>query len=168
MGGAISNAHLSSGRAKGALNVPKWTRVAGALTCLAASAILILGSSDAWARKAQKHAASHHGKSAKSEHHGKKSKAVETAVGPRILPTESTGAAQLSPELLAVKEAIASVRKGRFEDANAAARTIADPAARKLIEWATLRRSDNGAEFAHYELFIRTSPGCPKAPCASF
>jgi soluble lytic murein transglycosylase len=144
----------------------KRTRVAGTLVGLAASAILLFGSSDALARKAHKHATSHHGKSAKTEQHHKKSKAVERAVGPRVLLSddESTGSTQLSPELLAVKEAIASVRKGRFEDANAAARGIADPAARKLIEWATLRRSDNGAEFARYEAFIRANPDWPSIP----
>ena len=89
----------------------KRTRVAGTLVGLAASAILLFGSSDALARKAHKHATSHHGKSAKTEQHHKKSKAVERAVGPRVLLSddESTGSTQLSPELLAVKEAIASV-----------------------------------------------------------
>jgi hypothetical protein len=81
-GGAISNLRLSEGR----LGRPfKWPRAAGAVAFAAACAILIAGSADAMARPAHKHA--RHGKSAKSEHHHKKTKAVERAVGPRILPS---------------------------------------------------------------------------------
>jgi peptidoglycan lytic transglycosylase len=143
-----------------------------------ASAIVLAGSADAWARTAHKdalHEHAHHGKSAKTDHHKKsvkaeqqqkKSKAVETAVGPRLLLSESgsTGSLQLSPELLAVKEAIASVRRGRFEEADAAARSIGDPAARKLIEWASLRRVDNGLRFDRYDAFIRANPDWPSIP----
>jgi soluble lytic murein transglycosylase len=113
------------------------------------------------ARPAHKHA--RHGKSAKSEHHHKKTKAVERAVGPRILPSEPAST-PLSAELAATKEAIGLVRRGRYDEADAAARSVADPAARKLIEWTLLRRADNGAGFERYESFLRANPGWPSIP----
>ena len=61
----------------------------------------------------------------------------------------------------AVKRAIALVRGGRIGEATAAAGSISDPLARKLVEWAILRSDDSESDFARYNAFITANPGWP-------
>ena len=63
-----------------------------------------------------------------------------------------------------VKRAIELARKGRTSEATNLAKTLPDPAARKLIEWVILRGDDNNADFARYNSFIAANPGWPGIP----
>jgi soluble lytic murein transglycosylase len=72
-------------------------------------------------------------------------------------PTSSTS----SPDIAAVKEAIALARKGSASRATEVQATISDPVARKLVEWAILRSDSNGAEFSRYAAFIAANPSWP-------
>jgi soluble lytic murein transglycosylase len=57
-----------------------------------------------------------------------------------------------------LKEAIALARRGKTSQATELQRTISDPVARKLIEWAILRSDDNGVDFSRYAAFIAANP----------
>jgi soluble lytic murein transglycosylase len=63
-----------------------------------------------------------------------------------------------SPDIGPVKEAITAARQGKTTRATDLQRTIGDPVARKLIEWAILRSDDNGADFSRYAAFIAANP----------
>ena len=66
-----------------------------------------------------------------------------------------------SPEVAAVKEAISLARKGKASEAYDVQKTISDPVARKLVEWAILRSDDNNGDFARYVAFINENPTWP-------
>ena len=89
----------------------------------------------------------------------------ERAPGPRTILPDSTGAStpapQLSPELVALKQALKLVQQRKLGDAAALANSIDDPTARKLVKWALLRNSDNPAGFDDYNNFIRANPDWP-------
>ena len=75
-----------------------------------------------------------------------------------LATTESTSAVDLA----AVKEAIAAARKGNISQAADLQRTISDPLARKLVEWAILRNEDNdNIDLARYIAFISENPSWP-------
>src|SRR5262249_53692339 len=79
---------------------------------------------------------------------------------PRVVaaPTEQVSAADITP----LREAIAAARKGKMEQATNLQKTIGDPVARKLVEWAILRADEaSSVEFARYTAFIADSPGWP-------
>ena len=57
-----------------------------------------------------------------------------------------------------VKEAITLARQGKSTRATELQRTISDPVARKLVEWAILRSDDNGVDFSRYAAFIAANP----------
>jgi len=66
-----------------------------------------------------------------------------------------------SVDLSAVKQAVELIRKGKISAANDVKNTIADPAARKLIEWVYLRSPYSEAGFDRYAAFIRENPSWP-------
>jgi soluble lytic murein transglycosylase len=119
--------------------------------------------------------ASHRHKAAKADHHKHhlltEAKHSERAPGPRILlprdPTSGgdlTPALQLSPDLGALKQAIRLVHQHKFSEATALARSIDDPTARKLVQWALLREPDSPAGFDQYNSFIQANPDWPSIP----
>ena len=74
----------------------------------------------------------------------------------------ATSAAATAPaDIAAVKQVIEAARKGREADADAAARTISNPAARKLAEWAILRSDNTNPSFERYAAFVTANPGWP-------
>jgi len=81
-----------------------------------------------------------------------------TAAVPFALASTS---ATSSADLAAVKEAFTAARARRAGDATEIQRTISDPLARKLVEWAILRGDDNEVEFARYVSFINENPMWP-------
>jgi soluble lytic murein transglycosylase len=86
---------------------------------------------------------------------------VRPASGPfAIAPTVATSDADFA----AVKEVIEAARKGRDADADAAERTISDPVARKLAEWAILRSDNTNPSFQRYAAFLRDNPDWPHVP----
>ncbi|MBZ0147262.1 MAG: lytic transglycosylase domain-containing protein, partial [Pseudorhodoplanes sp.] len=74
-----------------------------------------------------------------------------------VAPTASTGA----DDLAAVRKAIDLVKKGKMTEAFDVGRGVADPVARKLIEWAVLRAEDDEFNFDRYAAFIAANPGWP-------
>jgi peptidoglycan lytic transglycosylase len=89
---------------------------------------------------------------------------------PLVRPTSgpfavSPVAGAASPEDVAtVKRVIEAARKGKEADADAAAKTIRDPVARKLAEWAMLRSDNTNANFWRYAAFVNANPAWPHVP----
>jgi soluble lytic murein transglycosylase len=67
-------------------------------------------------------------------------------------------------DIAAVKRAIEAARKGKGADATAAEKTIADPVARKLAEWAILRSNNTDPPFQRYADFVNANPDWPHTP----
>ena len=120
-----------------------------------------------------KRVANHRSKASKAERHKRRlvtgAKQVERAPGPRtILTTDTIGTPppvlQLSPDLVAVKQALKLVQQHKLSDATKLAASIDDPAARKLIAWAALRDPDNPVGFDEYNSFIQANPDWPSIP----
>jgi soluble lytic murein transglycosylase len=84
-------------------------------------------------------------------------KAPAAAAPLAVAPTSSTP----PPEVAAVKEAISLARRGKAPQAYDVQKTIDDPVARKLVEWAILRGEDNNVDFARYAAFINENPTWP-------
>jgi len=70
-------------------------------------------------------------------------------------------APQLTGDLGAVRQAIDLARRSQFGEASAIARTIGDPAAKKLVDWFLLRHPDSNAKFDRYTAFIADNPDWP-------
>jgi peptidoglycan lytic transglycosylase len=165
-GGAILILHVGRGQAKllgnGATAHAKRRRSRDAFLIVLACTIVTLGATAASSAFARKH--SRHHKSHSTEHH-RKSKAVERAAIPRLrVDGSETGTARLSPDLPTLKQALALIRQRKFSEAKAAAASVTDPVAQKLIEWALLRNSDSGAGFDRYDAFINANPEWPSIP----
>jgi soluble lytic murein transglycosylase len=80
------------------------------------------------------------------------------------LPKARPALADLPPELAAVRQAFDLIRKGKFEEATAVQGSIADPVAKKLVEWMLLRRGDSNVGFSRYVAFINDNPDWPSIP----
>jgi soluble lytic murein transglycosylase len=65
-------------------------------------------------------------------------------------------------DLGAVRQAIELSHKGRPDDATNVEATIADPLARKLVEWVVLR-GDDSVDFSRYTAFLAANPSWPGA-----
>ena len=90
---------------------------------------------------------------------------VPQAQSGRFEPALTASAAPASPaDIAAVKQVIEAARKGREADAEAAARSIGNPAARKLAEWAILRSDNTNPSFERYAAFVTANPSWPHAP----
>src|SRR5258707_2964938 len=148
------------------------------LTCLCALAMLTAFSSDAVA--AVGHKQTHHAKKAEAGHKqaGRKHQAAQKthkkskhAAAARRKSAKSTDtsdtsapaatAAPLTGDLAAVRQAIDLVRKGKTGEATTVGKTIADPAAQKLVEWFILRHPDGEANFNRFAAFIADNPHWP-------
>lgn len=90
---------------------------------------------------------------------------ASVGAAPRTTPPafEASHAA-VPADIVAVKQAIELVRKGKPADATEIEKSLQDPLARKLVEWAILRYEDNGAGFDRYAAFIRDNPSWPGIP----
>jgi soluble lytic murein transglycosylase len=64
-------------------------------------------------------------------------------------------------DLNTVKQAIELVRRNRQGEATNLESTIADPLARKLVEWVILRSDEADLDFARYAAFINANPSWP-------
>jgi len=80
---------------------------------------------------------------------------------PSLQLAMATSTATTPLDLAAVKQAIELVRKGRPDEATSVAGNIADPTARKLVEWVILRSDDIELDFPRYAAFIAANPGWP-------
>ena len=64
-------------------------------------------------------------------------------------------------DVAAAKQALEFAKKSRTDEATNIEGTIADPLARKLVEWVILRSDDSNLDFARYAAFIAANPGWP-------
>jgi soluble lytic murein transglycosylase len=77
------------------------------------------------------------------------------------IPLAMATSSNTSPlDLSAVKQAIDLVRKSRLDEATSAEGNVADPLARKVIEWVILR-SDTDVDFSRYVAFLAANPSWP-------
>jgi soluble lytic murein transglycosylase len=79
-------------------------------------------------------------------------------------PKDRPALADLPPELAPVRQAFDLIRKGKFEDATALQGSIADPVAKRLVEWMLLRRGDSHVSFGRYVAFMVDNPEWPSIP----
>src|SRR5262245_9742903 len=80
------------------------------------------------------------------------------SLAPVAAPVSTT---TTTADLPSVKQAVELIRKGKISAANDIRNQIADPAARKLIEWIYLRSAYSEAGFDRYAAFIRENPSWP-------
>jgi soluble lytic murein transglycosylase len=82
-----------------------------------------------------------------------------------VAPFATAATTATSPlDLSAVKQALDLVPKNRQDEATAAANSITDPLARKLVEWVILRSEDGSNDFSRYSAFINANPSWPSIP----
>src|SRR5258707_575165 len=67
----------------------------------------------------------------------------------------------MSPDALAIKQAIELVRHREVRQATQLEKSVRDPMAQKLIEWVVLRSEESGAGFDRYAAFIRDNATWP-------
>lgn len=70
-------------------------------------------------------------------------------------------AAQAPADSAAVKSAYAHLKNGEFNEANALAARMKDPAARDLVMWLAIRLTPKDVGFARTQAFIRQNPSWP-------
>jgi soluble lytic murein transglycosylase len=80
------------------------------------------------------------------------------------LPAARPTVADLPPDLKIVKQALELARGDKVAEATALEKSVTDPVAQKLIEWALLRQADGGAGSKRYWLFISANPAWPSVP----
>ena len=80
---------------------------------------------------------------------------------PALSDTYIAAPAITASDLAAVRDAIGLASRRRPKDATDAQQRIADPTARKLVEWAILRSGNNGADYARFQAFITANPSWP-------
>ena len=77
------------------------------------------------------------------------------------LPIARPASTNLPPDLTTVKQALDLIGRDKLVEATAIEKSISDPVAKKLIEWALLRRADSGVSFQRYNAFITANPNWP-------
>ncbi|MCP6769071.1 hypothetical protein NL529_29920, partial [Klebsiella pneumoniae] len=76
---------------------------------------------------------------------------VKPPAGPASTPfAVAPSAATPASDVAAVKRVIEAARKGKEADADDAEKSIGDPVARKLAEWAILRSDNTNPSFTRY------------------
>jgi soluble lytic murein transglycosylase len=95
-----------------------------------------------------------------------KEKSPSTAAKDKAAPSDATPpdaatSSLPSPELAAVKVAIALARRGELVQASDVEEGIGDPVARQVVEWAILRSDKNEIDFRRHVAFISDNPSWP-------
>ena len=75
------------------------------------------------------------------------------------LPAASLGIS--AADLAAFKEAITLARNSKTGQVTDLQKTIADPVARKLVEWVLLRSDNNTGDYSRYAAFVSANPSWP-------
>src|SRR5262249_23111101 len=96
-------------------------------------------------------------------------KAGMTPRTPEVAPQAGPARSALAPsdlpsaaDIAVLKEAIAAARRGKTTQAADLQKTISDPVARKLVEWAILRSDDTQSiDVSRYMAFITENPSWP-------
>ena len=94
---------------------------------------------------------------------------MERAPGQRTILSSDTSEnsapdTQAQPDLVVLKQTLQLLQQHKLGDATKLAASIDDPAAQKLIQWASLRDPNNTAGFDQYNSFIRANPDWPSIP----
>ena len=121
----------------------------------------LLASVDAHAHAKHEHHRQHQAQAEGSKHGS--SALIKRSATAVPLPTARPALADLSPDLAAAKQALDLIGRGESLAAAAIEKSIANPVARKLVEWALLRRAD-GVGFQRYDAFIAANAGWPSIP----
>lgn len=132
---------------------------------LIASTVAFLANSDARAHTApHKHRFQHHPVT-KMVHRKRDSIEARRPNAPAIPPPIARPAlADLPPAFAAVKQAAELIGRGKVVEATVIEKSIVDPTAQKLLEWALLRRGGSELGFQRYDAFIRANPVWPSIP----
>jgi peptidoglycan lytic transglycosylase len=77
------------------------------------------------------------------------------------MPADAAASSLPSSDVAAIKVAMALARKGEAAQASDVKESIADPVARKVVEWAILRSDNNEVGFKRYVAFISDNPSWP-------
>jgi soluble lytic murein transglycosylase len=102
------------------------------------------------------------GKSAKAKTPERNAKSKGSTAPLSVAATSPVPISIPSADIAAVKEAISAARKGKTSQAEDLQKTISDPVARKLVEWAILRSDETSSvSFNRYMAFIAENPGWP-------
>ena len=88
---------------------------------------------------------------------------LRTAALPASPLVATQGPATPAADIALVKQAVELVRRGKTGEATALQKTIGDPLARKLVEWAILRSDENDAGFSRFAAFGSENPSWPNA-----
>jgi soluble lytic murein transglycosylase len=110
-----------------------------------------------------KEARPHRTAAVEKRRHAKHADAGRKSKPSKDTPPPKEASAPLTGDLALVKDAIDLARKAKTDDATATRNKIADPAARKLVEWFILRHSETTANFNRYAAFIAANPDWPSA-----
>jgi soluble lytic murein transglycosylase len=60
-----------------------------------------------------------------------------------------------------LREAVSQARNGKTAQVTELQKSLSDPLARKLVEWALLRSDNNAADFSRYAAFLSANPSWP-------
>ena len=117
-------------------------------------------------KAAKKDKAATKDKAAAKDKAATKAKAAATKAKTPAAKTPAAAATTAPPppsaEAVAVKEAIGAARKGKTSQAEDLQKSIGDPVARKLIEWAILRSDETASvSFNRYMAFVAENPSWP-------
>ncbi len=80
------------------------------------------------------------------------------------LPIARPRPVDLPPDLKIVKQALELIGRDKLIEATELEKSTADPVARKVLEWAILRRADGDVGFQRYSAFISANPRWPSIP----
>jgi peptidoglycan lytic transglycosylase len=102
------------------------------------------------------------GKAAKAKTPEKNAKSKGSTAPLSVAATSPVPISIPSADIAAVKEAVSAARKGKTSQAEDLQKTVSDPVARKLVEWAILRSDETSSvSFNRYMAFIAENPGWP-------
>ncbi len=85
--------------------------------------------------------------------------AAAPAASSAALPAASLGVS--ATDLATLKEAITLARNSKTGQVTDLQKTIADPLARKLVEWVLLRSDNNTGDYSRYAAFVSANPSWP-------
>ncbi len=86
---------------------------------------------------------------------------VRAHAAPAAPLAAAESASTSAADVALVKQAIDLVRRGKVSEASAVQKTVGDPLAQKLIEWAILRSDESAAGFERLNAFVSTNPSWP-------
>lgn len=127
---------------------------------LLVSAMALLVGVEAHAHAKHQHPRQHQ---ARAERPKRRSTAAVEPSAAVPVPAVRPVLANLSPDLAAAKQALDLINRGKSLAATDIEGATANPVARKLVEWALLRRAD-GIGFERYDAFITANPSWPSIP----